>query len=118
MDNVQIRVAGDDEFGELTALLGQLEAERELQGLARLGRRTAGPEELGGILDAVTVAVGSGGVAAVLAQSLSGWIKSRRPAVRFTITSRTGRTLELESADAADAHHLILELLRHIDDDA
>jgi hypothetical protein len=116
VDDVQIKVAGDDVVGELTALLDWLRAERDLQGFVRRQLGVPGPEDLGGVLDVVTVAVGSGGVAVVLAQSLATWIKNRRPAVKFTITAQDGRTLELETSDSADAYHLIAELLRHVDD--
>ncbi|WP_344893169.1 effector-associated constant component EACC1 [Actinomadura meridiana] len=118
MNTVQIKIDGGDEVGGLVALHDWLRGEAELAGFVKLGRRAAGAEELGGVLDVVTVAVGSGGVAAVLAQSLPTWIRSRRPAVKVTITSPNGRTLELEAAEAADAERLIMDLLRQVDDGA
>lgn len=116
VDTVQIKIDGSDDIGELVALHDWLRGEAELRALVKLKRGAAGSEELGPVLDVVTVAVGSGGVAAVLAQSLPTWIRSRRPAVKLTITMQSGRTLELEAADAADAEQLITDLLRQVDD--
>lgn len=117
METVWIRVSGGDEVAELAELIGHLRTERGLAGLVRAERSAVGPEDLGGALDVVAVAIGSGGVVAVLAQSLSGWVKSRRPPVKFTLSTRDGLTLELEATADADADRLIRELLRHVDDD-
>ncbi|WP_242903136.1 effector-associated constant component EACC1 [Actinomadura terrae] len=111
--DLQIEVTGGDEAGEHARLLEWLRADRRLAGHVRVRRRAPGAEELGGTLDAVMVAVGSGGVSAVLAQTLPAWIRSRRPKVKFTLTTEDGERLELETADAAEAPRLIAELLRH-----
>ncbi|WP_410556877.1 effector-associated constant component EACC1 [Actinomadura fulvescens] len=92
-----------------SALLHWLRTERRLAGLVRARQHQPGPEELGGALDVVMVAVSSGGVVAVLAQMLPAWIRSRRPAVRFTLTTQAGDRLELEASDAAEASPLIAQ---------
>ncbi|AOP49693.1 hypothetical protein [Streptomyces lydicus] len=110
---IRIGAIGDEGVGELTALLQWLRAERQLSGLVQPAFRAAGPEELsGGVLDAVIVAVGSGGFGVVLAQSLTAWLKSRRPAVKFTITSPEGVTEHLETAEAEVAAPLIEAMVR------
>ncbi|WP_147449417.1 effector-associated constant component EACC1 [Actinomadura pelletieri] len=112
--DLQIGVTGGDEVHECARLLEWLRADRRLAGHVRARRRAPGPEELGGALDVVMVAVGSGGVAAALAQTLPAWIQSRRPQVKFILTTRNGDRVELETADAAEASRLIAELLsRH-----
>ncbi|WP_149260805.1 hypothetical protein [Actinomadura sp. K4S16] len=115
---LRIDLAGGDEIREKAALLQWLRTDRRLAGHVRLRRRPAGSEELGGALEVLMVAVGSGGVAAVLAQSLPVWLQSRRPAVKVKLTTSTGESVELETADASEAPRLIEELLRNRDDES
>ncbi|PJJ04579.1 hypothetical protein BX264_4988 [Streptomyces sp. 2333.5] len=113
---VRIGAVGDEGVLELAALLQWLRAERQLSGLVQPAFRTAGPEDLsGGVLDVVSVAVGSGGVAVALAQSLTTWLKGRRAAVKFTITLPGGATCHLETAESAVAAPIIEEMLRRAD---
>ena len=112
---VKISAVGDKGLLELVALLRWLRSERQLSGKVRPEYRPAGPEDLsGGVLDVVSIAVGSGGLAVALAQSLTAWLKSRRPAVEFTITLPDGSRYRLSVADeaATQAAPIIEELLR------
>ncbi|MFI1177325.1 effector-associated constant component EACC1 [Streptomyces melanogenes] len=112
---VKIVAGGDKGVLELVALLRWLRSERQLSGVVRPEYRPAGPEDLSaGVLDVVSIAVGSGGVAVALAQSLTAWLKSRRPAVELTITLPDGSRYRLGVAEeaATQAAPLIEELLR------
>ncbi|MBD0741942.1 effector-associated constant component EACC1 [Streptomyces sp. CBMA152] len=112
---VKISAVGDKGVLELVALFQWLRSERQLAGQVRPEYKPAGPEDLStGVLDVVSIAVGSGGVAVALAQSLTAWLKSRRPAVEFTITLPDGSTYRLGLTDeaAAQAAPIIAELLR------
>lgn len=91
-----IRVAGGDEIVELGDLWEWLRRERMLTGHARALHQRPGHDELGGAIDAIAVALGSGSTAAVLARSLTTWIKSRRASVVVKVTTSTG-TVELDA---------------------
>ncbi|MFJ4624639.1 hypothetical protein [Streptomyces sp. NPDC088812] len=94
------------------ALAEWLRHERGLQGCVRLTAAAPAESELGAALELLTVSLGSGGVATVLAGSLAAWLQSRRTptTVRITIT-RADRTLELETGDIAEAEALIRRFL-------
>ncbi|MEU0254223.1 hypothetical protein ABZ299_17335 [Streptomyces sp. NPDC006184] len=112
---VKIGAVGDKGVLELVALFRWLRSERQLSGMVHPRYRPAGPEDLStGVLDVVSIAVGSGGGAVALAQSLTAWLKSRRPAVEFTITLPDGLSYRLSVADeaATQAAPIIEELLR------
>jgi hypothetical protein len=91
---LRIRVDGDPEA--LRSLLGWLRHEDALRGRVRPENAPIGQGEMGGVLDALVVSVGSGGVAAVLAGSLSTWLSTRRSDVRITVTTESGRTVEAD----------------------
>lgn len=95
----------------LRSLLDWLQHEDELRGRVALERKAARPGEMGGLVDVLVVALGSGGAGAVLAQSLSTWIGQRRADLRLTITSdgRT-RTVELDGKRVPDVQALIREV--------
>ncbi|MFI0410671.1 hypothetical protein ACH34S_32680 [Actinomadura sp. 3N508] len=117
MERIQIRVAADDEGGELAALLSWLRADRTLRGRVRPGKRPPLPGELGGVLETVDAVIETAAASMALAQALSAWLQARRrPAVRLSITTRDGRTLELETDDSAEACRLVAELLGHTGD--
>ncbi|MFE3206110.1 hypothetical protein [Embleya sp. NPDC059237] len=105
-----IGISGDDEIGELAALVGWLRAERDLQGSVRVVRKDIAEGELGGGLDVISVAVGSGGVGVALAQSLSAWLRTRRADVRVRFTAN-GRTVEVDARRVSDPTALITRVL-------
>lgn len=67
------------------------------------------PGEMGGLADALVVALSSGGAGAVLARSLSTWLWQRRSDLKLTITSN-GRTVELDAVRVPDAQALVREV--------
>ncbi|WP_051450489.1 effector-associated constant component EACC1 [Actinospica robiniae] len=82
---VLIGVRGGDTVAELNSLAKSLGAERDLAGLVRRVPGPIGPTDLGGALDTLSVALGSGGIGVALAQSLSVWLRTRRSDVKLTI---------------------------------
>lgn len=107
----RIRIDGDDAASEGEQLWGWLRHERGLTGRVERVPRAPGPTDLGGVLDMLTVALGSGGAAAVLAQSLSVWFKTRRPNVTVTVTTEAG-TVTVSATDLA--HSDVLPLLKQV----
>ncbi|MFH8223672.1 hypothetical protein ACH4C2_30380 [Streptomyces sp. NPDC018057] len=108
----EIGVRGGDEVEELTALARWLQGERELQGAVRLLREDVTQTQLGGELDVLSVAVGSGGIGVALAQSLSAWLRTRRSDVKVTVTA-DGRTIEVDAKQVKDAAAVIAQMLNH-----
>jgi hypothetical protein len=106
-----VRIAVLDPDGEidLRSLLDWLRHEDELRGRVALEQATPRSGEMGGLVDALVVALGSGGAGAVLARSLSTWLQQRRSDVKVTITSHD-RTVELDAARVPDAQALIREI--------
>lgn len=85
--DVQIRIVGGDEVTEITDLWAWLRGERDLVGKVRAAGRAPGATELGGATDVLIVALGSGGTGAVLAQSLTTWLRTRRSDVEVSVTT-------------------------------
>lgn len=108
---VWIRVSGGDEIDEITDLWDWLRGERGLAGPVRAVRSSPGTGELGGALDLLAVAVGSGGAGTVLAQSLIAWLRTRRASVVVTVATKE-RTVTVKASDLdADA---VAPLLRQV----
>ncbi|HEX5119304.1 MAG TPA: hypothetical protein VFW65_29285 [Pseudonocardiaceae bacterium] len=104
---VLIGVRGGDPVAELAEFAQWLRAERDLASRIRPVPGLTDPTDLGGVLDTLRVALGSGGVGVALAQSLSSaWLRSRRSDVKLTITV-AGTTIEIEAHQVADPTELI-----------
>ncbi|GAB2675252.1 hypothetical protein GCM10027271_40420 [Saccharopolyspora gloriosae] len=107
-----IRTFQDDD--ELRSLLDWLRRESALRGQVSTSHADVEPGQMGGALDALVVAVGSGGMGAVLAGALSTWISQRHSDVKLTITDEDGRTIELD-AHRVDSHALLQDLRGFLD---
>lgn len=116
--HAEIRVAGGDEAAEVVALAGWLRGERGLTGAVSLGRGSSRPESLSSAVDVISVALGSGGAGVALAQSLTAWLRSRRPDVKLTVTTGDGRSVQVEAGTVADPLPLLLEVVRQAGDKA
>ncbi|MFD9966521.1 hypothetical protein [Amycolatopsis sp. NPDC059020] len=103
-------IGGD--AAELGALLDWLRHEDALRGRVRLRRAEPRPGEMGGVLDALVVAMGSGGAGAVLARSVSTWFSHRRSEVKLTVTAADGRKIELDARRVADVAALVRDVER------
>lgn len=104
-------MSGGDEIAEYTALLDWLAGERALSGRARLVRAVPGESQLGGVFDMLAVALGSGGVLAVLANSLTAWIKTRHQRISVTVEGPSGRVI-ITSDGPGDVLPLLQEIMR------
>jgi hypothetical protein len=102
----EIRVSGGqgtdvDEVAEQAELLEWLRGEPELAGTIREVRTPPGPGELGAAVEALVVALGPGGAAGALAESLFGWLRTRRPSLKVTVTTGT-RSITVEASEIRD----------------
>lgn len=115
--DAQIRVSSRsqgsevDEVGELAALLEWLRSERGLAGAVREVRQPPGPGELGGAVEALVVALSAGGAAGTLARSLFGWLHTRRPNLKITVTTDRS-TVTVEASQVRDGD--VLPMLREV----
>jgi hypothetical protein len=112
----EIRISGSggndiDEVGELAALLEWLRGERGLAGAIREVRSPPGAGELGGAVEVLTVALGASGAAGTLATSLFGWLRTRRPTLKVTVTKGT-RSVVVEAGKVRDTD--VVPLLREV----
>ncbi|GIJ11426.1 hypothetical protein ACFFMR_18115 [Micromonospora andamanensis] len=100
----------DGSPGDLHSLFTWLQRTDELRGRVRTLPRQPGPHEMGGALEIISVALSSGGAAAVLAGALNTWLQSRRArvSVEFVVdeTGETLRRVEVEASNAASIKEL------------
>lgn len=89
-------VEGADSAAELASLNVWLRRADELRGRVRAVPRTPAPGEMGGAIEVLAVAAGTGGVLTVLANSLSVWLaKPRRSSVTVAIERPDGTKVEI-----------------------
>lgn len=68
---------------------------------------------MGGVLDVLVVALGSGGAVAALASSVSTWLSQPcRADVTLTVTGQDGRHIELDARRVRDPAVLLREVDR------
>lgn len=112
-----LRITVAEDPNALQSLLDWLRLEDELRGRLRLessGSGTGG--EMGGLLDVLTIAMGSGGAGAVLARSLSTWLTHRHTDVKVTVRGPDGRSVEVDAhLLQADVPGLIREIRQLVD---
>jgi hypothetical protein len=70
---------------------------------------------MGGALDVLVVALGSGGAGAVLAQTLVAWLSGRRADVTVTVREPDGREVIVDVRRAADPHAVVGEVTALLD---
>lgn len=102
--------ADDDEV--LRSLLDWLRHEDTLRGGVRPVQAPVQPGQMGGVLDTLTVALGSGGAGAVLATSVSTWLRQRHTDITLTLVAEDGRRIELDARRLRDPAVLLREVER------
>jgi hypothetical protein len=94
---VQIRVSGAEDGA--ASLMSWLLAEVDLRGRIRLDGSPPPSGSLGAMTDVLTVAVGAGGSASVLASALVAWIRRRSGNTVIRVTRPDGSSIELEATE-------------------
>lgn len=97
--DVRIRVLDEDPDDALEALTGWLKDEG-MAGSVRLVRQAPADGQMGGMVDALTVAVGAGGSVSVLASALRTWLSQPRWSkvnVKVVVRPDGGREVEIGS---------------------
>ncbi|MGW4639273.1 effector-associated constant component EACC1 [Sphaerisporangium sp. NPDC004334] len=112
----QVRVTGGSSVADTASLYEWLRSDRTLAGAVRAVSRPPAEEEMGGAVDMLVVALGSGGVGVALAQALPAWLQSRRTDVTVTVTSGDKSvTLEAKRIKDAELRPVLEEVLRQHD---
>nr|MDT0658905.1 hypothetical protein [Micromonospora sp. DSM 115978] len=95
---------------DLYALFNWLQREDELRGRISTSSRRPGPDEMGSVVEILSIALGSGGAGAVLAGSLTTWLQTRRARISVELLVSEGgetiRKLEVDAGSAAAAKKL------------
>jgi len=102
---------------DLRSLFGLIESREEFDGLLEF--RSLGPDDhLGGVADAIAVAVGSGGTISILVTVVGSWLQRRNSTIKVSFTNdQTGRSLELSGTRIREASTAELrEILRDFGD--
>lgn len=106
---IELNSDGSTTADDTISLANWLRSERALQGHIRMVRSKPSEAELGGAFELVTVAIGSGGLATVLAGSLTTWLQNRTK-VRIRI-SRDGQTIDIDAHNIQNAADLIQRIM-------
>ncbi len=107
-----IEVSGTDSSDELRDLASWLRLEDELRGRVQMSERRIESGHMGGLLDAVSVAVGSGGLAVTFVRSLFTWLGTRKSSARTQVTlhAEDGRQVVLDLPEAADVETVLRQV--------
>ncbi len=105
--------ADESNVDELFGLLEWFNDDDELRGRVRLPSTPIRLGEMGGVTDALVVALGAGGAASVLAQSLTAWFTHRRSDITLTLsaggTELTIDAKRVKTPEVAQALQALLE---------
>ncbi|MGW1588327.1 effector-associated constant component EACC1 [Streptomyces sp. NPDC002386] len=106
---VEIRLSSPTMIDDHLSLFQWLRTERQLEGLVKQERQDLQEGQLGGGFELISVAIGSGGIATVLAGSLGTWLQNRSK-VTIKVT-HADRTIEVSATNIQNAQELIQQLL-------
>ncbi|MFI8234886.1 hypothetical protein ACIGDI_39430 [Streptomyces sp. NPDC085900] len=111
-------VAGDSP-GEterlLTSLTAWLRYEEDLQGRTRLVHGTIATGAMGGLPEALAVALSAGGAASVLARAVVEWVKQRKSDVTVKAVRPTGESFEFDVRRVSDPESVIAQFREFLD---
>ncbi|MGW3305822.1 effector-associated constant component EACC1 [Streptomyces sp. NPDC001073] len=95
---------------QLLALADWLRYEEGLRGKTQLEHAEVGSGEMGGLPQALVVAVSTGGTVTVLARSVVEWVKQRKSDVTVKAVSPTGESFEIDLRRVSDPDAVVSRL--------
>ncbi len=106
----------DDAPHGLRSLAQWLRSESELRGRVRLTEHSIEPGDMGGALDAVAIALGSGGAATIFVRSLFTWLSQRQvgTSVRIQLKRPDGTETTLDLAAVHDPDAVVDKVLNFL----
>ncbi len=109
---VSLTVIPRDDAEESRSLHAWLTREDALRGRVEQRHLPASDGDMGGLLDCLVVTLGSGGVGALLAQSVLTWLGQRRADVSVTIRTADGREVTIDLKGTKDPMAVVREVER------
>jgi hypothetical protein len=112
-----VRIHGRGYPEETRSLHDWLRDDPDLSGQVQLAKRvreTGGLAE--GIVQVLSVALGAGGVGAILAGSLSTWLTQRHSDIKLIVDDRDGRRVELDAHRVRNVPELLEQVARMVDE--
>lgn len=103
-----ITISSDRPVDDLISLSQWLRRERELAGSVTQVRHHPAEEELGGAIDAISVALGSGGAISAFVATLRVWLQNR-PKTKIKI-ARGKYIIEVDTGRVKDLSSLLAQL--------
>jgi len=103
-------IDGDNADRYFQSLYSWLANENDFRGQVNARQQPIRPGEMGGVIDVLVVALGSGGAGAVLARSVTTWLTQTRADITLTIKSREGTQIKIDVNRAKDAEGVIREI--------
>jgi hypothetical protein len=101
--------------GELYSLFEWLQRDDELRGRIKASSGESRPDEMGGVVEMLSVALSSGGAGAVLAGSLATWLQTRRARISVEVISGESgdivRKVEVDAGSPATTKRLLRGVL-------
>jgi hypothetical protein len=94
-DNDELLIEVPPEY--LSSLADWLNSEGALRGRVHAVRPAPGPGKMGAAIELLSVALGSGGVGAVLVRSISTWLTQRRSEVSVWLKDADGHEFQFSS---------------------
>lgn len=96
---------------QLRELAEWLRHEQELRGRVRWEHRDVADDEMGGLPEALVVALSSGGAVTVLARAAVEWVRHRTRDVTLKVVRESGESFEVSVQRATSHDPLVTELL-------
>jgi phosphatidate phosphatase APP1 len=107
----------DEDPRYVSSLHEWLRSEDELRGLIGLTRGKPKPEQMGDLTSIITIAIGSGGIASVVLNSLTTWLTQRQNRqVTVKVTTKNGASVEVTGNDRAEVEALLKKAINGVSD--
>ncbi|MFI9843954.1 hypothetical protein ACIHFD_43450 [Nonomuraea sp. NPDC051941] len=112
--DIALSFVSDHSRADLESLFDWFQGEKELRGRVRWADVPPKPGEMGGAMEVILVAVGSGGFLSVLATSIQTWLaRPRMSSIKIRVRNGNGLEIEIDAQNMNDAK--IQELLGKLD---
>ncbi|MFE7313164.1 hypothetical protein ACFU7T_08645 [Streptomyces sp. NPDC057555] len=108
LGELKLTVGGPDGEAQLRSLQQWLASDDALRGRVRCADAPPQPGHMGSSLEVLTVVLGSGGIAGLVAP-LCTWLTSRRPDVAVSIERADGRKVSVDVKRATDPQAVLRE---------
>jgi hypothetical protein len=99
-----------DSSESIRSLLSWLQEEESLVGRCELVGSAPRSGEMGGLVEAISIILGSGGLSIAVARSIVVWLTHRTSDIEITVSTEDGSTVTLSSKRVRDPEALVKEI--------